>query len=153
MFCHDCAEICAGSLRKAESVSCDYLAAADKVLISLSATRLSTMGSRTLCHALDATSLLISSAALCKGPAAEVGHFNFRKQFTDATPVHLLQPWKVPAEQGRGSHATQGDAEVSDIVSPMLTGGAMRLHAKQAGLPGVAEGVPAEPGPSIVCSM
>ena len=63
--------ICAGGVHGAGSVSCGHLAAADKVLISLSATRLSTMGSITLCHALDATSLLISSAALCDGPAAE----------------------------------------------------------------------------------
>ena len=49
-----------------------HLAAAERVLSSLSAVRESTMGSCTLGHAFEATSLLTSVAAFCAGAAQSI---------------------------------------------------------------------------------
>ena len=103
--------LCAGGLQRADFVSYDHLAAADRVFISLSATRLSTMGSSTLCHALDATSLLISSAAFCSGPAAEAVHLTHTALHRCLTTTSALI-LKSPSKGGPCSLAIQGMAGV-----------------------------------------
>ena len=129
---HDFAEICASSLKRTESVSCDHLAAADKVLSSLSATRLSTMGSSTLCHALDATSLLISSAAFCNGPAAEALHLTHTALQRCLTTTSALM-LKSPSRRGPLQSRYTRYGRSTKATWPVLTGGDMRVYAKQAG--------------------
>ena len=67
-----------------------HLAAAERVLSSLSAVRESTMGSCTLGHAFEATSLLTSGAAPCGNPASPAQSVSTKATHSHAAPSVIL---------------------------------------------------------------